>query len=177
MKRATWPLLVVMAIGSLVVWESTSGASNPAADRRYERTRTFSPPWKASCGPHDCGVPTILELPVETPTGVVEVDVVATLTLDHRTTPSDWGLVETSFRRGGPATSTQMNPGTFPIMSATPGRFSTTTLVWVKRNVPAGGRDYRFEVSVSPRRGDRNPDVTVQGRRLSFVVEMTESDH
>ena len=157
MKRATMIAVGLITIGGLILFESTSGASDPGADRRYERTRSFSPPWEASCGPHGCGVPTLIEVRVATPAAVAEVDVVATLTLDHRTSPADWGLVEATFRRAGPATATPMNPGSFPIMSPSPRRFSTTTLVWVKRKVPAAGRDYTFEVSVSPRPGNDNP--------------------
>jgi hypothetical protein len=175
MKRTTpWALVILVVIGSLIAWESASGAADPAADRRYERTRSFSPAWNARCDPHGCEVPTLIQVPVATPAGVSEVDVTAILTFDYRTTPDDWGFIEAAFRRsGGPRTL--MNPGSFPVLS--PGRFASTSLVWVKRNVPAAGRDYTFEVSVLPRRGDNDPDVSVRGRRLSFVVDMTESAH
>ena len=175
MKRTTpWALVAFVAMGSLIAWQSASGAANPAADRRYERTRTFSRTWAAECDAHGCKVPTLIQVPVSTPGAVAEVDVTATLTLDYRTSPSDWGLVQSGFaRNGGPRT--QMSPGNFPVVS--PGRFASTTLVWIRRNVSASGRDYTFDVSVLPRRGDKEPDVRVRGRRLSFVVEMTESAH
>ncbi len=175
MKRTTpWALVILVVIGSLIAWESASGAADPAAARRYERTRSFSPAWDARCDSHGCEVPTLIEVPVSTPAGVTEVDVTATLTLDYRTTDSDWGFVQAAFREKG-APRTPMNPGDFPVLS--PGRFGSSSLVWVKRNVPAAGRDYMFEVSVLPRRGDDDPDVSVRGRRLSFVVDMTESAH
>lgn len=175
MKRAIpWALVVGVAPGTLTFRESVSGAADPEADRRYERTRSFSPAWDARCDSHGCEVPTLIQVPVSTPRGVAEVDVTATLTLDHRTSRSDWAFVEAAFKRTGGA-RTQMNPGEFAVIS--PRRFGSTTLVWVKRNVPAAGRDYAFDVSVLPRRGDREPNVSVRGRWLSFVVDMAEAAH
>lgn len=176
MKRTSpWALVILVIIGSLLAWESSSGASDPAAHRRYERTQSFSPAWDAQCDSHGCEVPTLIEVRVATPGAVSEVDVVATLTLDLKTSAKDSADVRASFRRVGGGPITPMNPGEFPV--ASPRRFDSTTLVWVKRNLPAEGRDYTFQVSVAPRRGDRDPDVAVRGRKVSFVVELTRAVH
>ena len=176
MKRAAWALAGLMAFASLVFWGSATGASShPTDHRRYERTKRFTPPWEAFCSPHECGVPTVIEMPVGTPSGAANVDVVLTLTLDYRTSASDWGALLASFREGSAGPTIVMNPRAYAIMSPSSDRFATTTLVWVKKGIRAAGRNYTFRVGVNPRRGDDDPNVLVEGRKLSLVIDMTEA--
>lgn len=176
MKRGL--LLASAAIVAMVVVFSgapTTAGPDPTVDARYERAVRFQPAWEAGCGFDQCGIQRIVELAVTTPPRVANVDVVATLSLDHKTSPSDGGDVFASFREGDLAPATRIDPGPFPIMSPSPRHFSSTTLGWVKRGVPAAGRSYTFYVSVVPRDGDNDDDVTVKGRKLSFVIDIREA--
>ena len=176
MKRAAWALAVLVALASLVFPASGSGAVPKLDDRRrYERAVTFQPWWQAFCDQHECGVPTLIEVAVTTPSDVAHMDVVVTLSLDYRTSPSDWGNVHAFFSEDDVAPATSMNPGAFPIMSPSPRHFASTTLTWVKRGVPAAGRSYTFAVDVVAKDGSGDSEATVRGTKLSVVIDMVEA--
>ncbi len=175
-KRTAWVLVALMALGGLVFWGSATGASSHSPqDWRYERASIFENPWEASCDSHGCGIPTIGAMRVGMPSNVVRVDVVVTVSLDYKTSPSDWGAVRTSFKEGSDGSLTPMNPRNFTITSPSPDRLTSTTLVWAKKGLPAAGREYTFQVAVYARDANGDLNASVQGRRLSFVVHMTPS--
>ncbi|HEX8100046.1 MAG TPA: hypothetical protein VF660_07590 [Actinomycetota bacterium] len=117
-------------------------------------------------------MPIVALVRVTTPSDVQKVDVVATLSLDYKTSSGDWGQVEAFFRdTAGAGDFVALNPGSFPVVSPSSDLFTSTTLVWTKRAVPAAGRKYEFQIRINPRDGDSDAEVTVQGTKLSFVLE------
>ena len=173
MRRGAWLALVLILLFGVAFSGSTTAAGSHRSDhRRYEQALTYTPPWQSFCSQHECGVPTIVEIDVTTPSDIASIDVVTTLSFDYRTTRSDWGQVLAFFREDGVGPATRMDPGAFPIRSPSRRHLTSTTLVWVKRGVPAGGRSYTFAVEVVPKDGDGDSNVAIRGRKLSFVIDM-----
>ena len=138
---------------------------------RVERAFTLAPGWRSYCEGVDDGVcwnATPVEVPVTTPADQASVDVTLTVTLDYVTTRHTAAIAVARIEADTPP-GMRMGPGHFPL--APSPRSTTTTLTWVKRDLPAAGRTYAFKMSVLARwlAGDGN--FSVRGRKITAVIE------
>jgi hypothetical protein len=123
--------------------------------------------WGASCGSDFCGI-VVTSIPYTTPVAPQAVDITVTITLPYRTTRGDPASVQLLIDDG--AEGEAMRPGSFPLRPTTTR--TTTTLTWLKKDVPAAGKAYTFRLFAKPRRtvGDLGKS-SVSGQRLIVVIE------
>lgn len=130
--------------------------------------------WNVSCIGDACAELILADgVAVQTPSDVPQVDIVVSATLDYRTSEGDSIPVEARYR--APGVPGRLQPGRFRLVSPSQDRLTTSTLTWAKRQLPAAGLRYTFEIWVVPRPGaDLAMEAT--GRKVTVVVEAWRSD-
>jgi hypothetical protein len=127
---------------------------------------TFERSWTITCTPNACEQLPIGYLELSTP---ANVDVVATATLEYKTSAGDRARLELFYTPSGtPGPRITMPPGKFHLSSAT---FSSTTLSWAQKDVPGGGQGYFFQAGISAEDNDGDGKARVSGARVTLVVE------
>ena len=173
MKRSTFGAalactVVLLAATVVPAWSALhrSPTSTSAGLRVVQRNSE----WGISCGGDTCMGLVVDPLIADTPPGLAgPLDVVVTLTLDFRTSPSDVGLVRLRYRQdGGPWGS--MPPAIYPLSSL---RRSSTTLTWTFRGLSGAGASYEIEPVFTIRDGGRY-GYSFGGRHLVMVAEFWE---
>jgi hypothetical protein len=167
--------LVVTAIGASALTAAVlagggdAGQTQPGSAAVSRVERSFDRPWASSCDGDACVIAILFQLPVRTPERPARVDVTLTVTLQYRTSPGTAARAGASID-DGTAPYTRMGPRSgFPLA---PSRMpTTTTLTWVKRDLPASGRTYTFLMGVSPHSATGDDPFSVRGRKLTAVVE------
>ncbi len=160
-------LLVVAAITIPLALAGGGGSSTGVS--RVEQT--FVRAWSYGCQLDACtgGPRPFPPIEVATPGTTPEVDVVVTVTMEHKTTAGDYGLVRMRYvPTSGPPVA--MAPGDFRL--DTSGDRTTTTLTWITRDLTAGGNQYSFELFALPRSGNGDGSFSFSGRRFALVIEM-----
>jgi hypothetical protein len=119
-----------------------------------------------SCSFDACGIRPPAAIPYTTPTSVQAVDVTVTITFRYRTSRGHQAFAGLSVNEG--TSGTPMQPRrNYPLAPA--AKETTTTLTWFKKDLPAAGKEYTFELSAVP------PFVQgrsfVSARRLTVVIE------
>ena len=166
MRRLKFLVLALLVAGTTAV--GITAAVTRTADSegvsRVERRMMVS--WASDCETDNCGIVTT-PIAYTTPAAPASVDLTLTVTLDYRTSRRDTARAGVSLDDGTPPFE-RMRPS-YPLTTArTP---TTTTLTWMRRDVPAAGKEYTFRLSVAP--GDRNSDggSRVSGTRMTVVIE------
>jgi hypothetical protein len=104
-------------------------------------------------------------IPYTTPAAPEAVDVTVTITLTYRTSRGDDAVAGLSLDGGTPPYE-RMKPRSYPLRpSVAP---TSTTLTWVRRDVPAAGKAYTFHFSAAPAFGGRS---FISGTKLTIVIE------
>ena len=150
-----------MSLGSEV--EAGPGARGP--ETSIARARVFPEPWEAEKDLDDESVQLLTDYRITIPAGG-RGTLVATATLDVRTTRGDWGLISAGVRREGRQPGTTMRPGPHRI---TAPRRTTTTLSWIKKGLNPG-TTYVIELSGFARDGDGDQRARTSGRKLAFTA-------
>lgn len=136
----------------------------------------LSSPWRAL---HDEDViypADIFITAVTTPSSMPQIDVVVTVTIDHRISPGDTGTIFASHSQGD-APPVQMIPRAgYPLFSPSGQHPSTSMFSWITRGLPGAGRVYEFVVSVSPLDGSGDHQAVIAGSRGVLVVEIAVAD-
>lgn len=158
-----------VAVGvPFAVW--AAGESNPGSSGVSRIERTFAAKdWRCNIDP--CSG---YRFGLTTPTDVSTVDVVVTVTLAYRLGRGESARVTFGYATGPPPPipccgdepTTAFRPGAYPLASAG-GRTTTTTLTWIKRDLPAAGEAYRLYFHLDPR-VDAKIALT---RKATVVVE------
>ena len=165
--------LVVVAAGASALTAGLLagivGAGQPqAGSEAVSRVERTFDTLRSLCDVDFCVVGAI-PIQVTMPADQAHVDVTLTVTLAYRTSRNDGAVVFAGVDDGTPP-SAPMNPrGGFPL--APSQRSTSTTLTWQKRGLPAAGRDYTFELSISSRGLSGDGRSYVRGRKLSVVIE------
>lgn len=97
------------------------------------------------------------------------MDVVVTATLNYRTSADDAVAIRAIYRGGGHAGT--LRPGPWVLMSPSANRFTTTTVTWVKRLLPAAGREYTFRLEAAPRPGE-TVNMSAVGKKVALSIDM-----
>jgi hypothetical protein len=167
---------VVVALGTaavpLAIMAQAPENKGSVAVSRVERTFSFSHGWRSFCHGADfvvcLGVATPFRIPVTMPAEQETVDVTLTVTLDYVTTPQTAAIAGASIEDGTPP-DMRMRPGGFPLAPSL--RSTTTTLTWVRRDLPAAGRTYTFKMGVSARSLVGKTNFSARGRKITAVIE------
>jgi hypothetical protein len=180
MRRSitTVVVLAAFASGALLPAGARTGGPPPAPSEtlghaRVERRINFRPSWEAESGSDFSNVATLISRSLKTPSSAEAVDVVVTVTLLYRVSKKDSVAVGATLRPGGGGgAGDRLNGGLFTLRSPS-GRSTSTTLMWVGRDVPAGGKPYLFSLSAHALDGnDPGKGSLAMGRKLTYVVEM-----
>jgi hypothetical protein len=126
----------------------------------------FARAWESSCDFDDCGVATH-PIQYKTPSDQPFVDVSFTVTLDYRTSRSTTASAGLALDDGTPPYS-KVRPS---FALGTSRRLTSTTLTWIRRDVPAAGREYTFWLGIAPRSHTSDEKFFVRGRRMTVVIE------
>jgi hypothetical protein len=167
MKRWRLLLAALVALGTAAVPLAVMAQApeNQGSEGVSRIERAFSFPWKRACEGDACGVGPLVSIPVRMPADQAHVDVSLTATLEYTTSKGDLALIAASFWENGRQEA--LLPGRHAYRLGPSRAPTSTTLTWVRRNVPAAGREYTFTVEVWP------PfSAWVRGRQLTVVVEM-----
>jgi hypothetical protein len=164
-------LVLAVILAAMLIPAGSSAAPNPVGHRRFERTVLFSTPWQASCGP-SCGFAEIVEVTVTSPGGVSAIDLVSTLSFDFSISDGDGALVDLNLRSASGAPLGQLRPGAFSLVAPSADLFTSTSLQWVRTNLPASGVTYKIVAKVRAVDADASGSATVQGGKLTLVTEM-----
>ncbi len=166
--RLGMPAAVALAVllGATALAAAPSGAQQ--ADRGHVRYQDHvKDPWRRGCRSDTCLRGNVYAAEVATPGSAQHVDVVVTATLDLRTSRGDYAEVLVD----------GMAPA-YRVDSPSPRMRTSTTLVWEKRDVPAGGEDFDVSLWVSgedgPDRGSR--PGWVKGANITIVVDMLATE-
>ncbi len=144
--------------------------------QRREDTRRFKPPYLLLCGSDSCDGGGAATGAITTPKSVEAVDAVMTLTVQLKTSPGDSAFIEAVHRRRGVwKKSRPMRPRGYSRVVAE--RRSTTTLTWVRKNLPARGSRYGFDIGIYPASYRAPPrPAKLWLYSTSVVVELSPSD-
>jgi hypothetical protein len=155
----------------LVASAALAGGSNTETAGVVRVETLSSRDWHFGCHLDACiGGPLVVPaIPVTTSGAEPSVDIVVTSTLEFQTTPGDFGVLKMRFD-DGPGPAVQMSPRGWVVSSN--GRFTTTTVTWVARNVPAAGATYDFELLALPRKASPDGHFHIRGRKTVVVIEM-----
>jgi hypothetical protein len=157
--------LVGAAATALGVTAAVSRTEDSVGVSRVERV--ISSGWGTNCDFDFCGIQ-VTPIPYTTPAGAATVDVTVAITLDYRTSRADAGLVYLALDDGTPPNES-MRPRRW---SLGPARSpTTTTLTWMKADLPAAGATYTFQLSASALDRNGNGVARVGGRKMAVVVE------
>jgi hypothetical protein len=169
---------VVVALGTaavpLAIMAQAPENKGSVAVSRVERTFSFSRGWLwgSHCEGGEfvvcLGVATPVRVPVRMPADQATVDVTLTVTLDYVTTP-DTAVIAGARIEGRTFPGMRMRPGGFPLAPST--RPTTTTLTWIRRDLPAAGRTYTFKMGVSARSLVGETNFSARGRKITAVIE------
>ena len=173
MKRSSFGaalacVVVLLAAAVVPAWSALhrSPTSTSAGFRVVQRNSE----WGISCGGDTCTGVGVDPLIADTPPGLAgPLDVVVTLTLDVRTSPSDVGLVRLRYRQDGGPWAT-VPPATYPLSSL---RRSSTTLTWTFRGLAGAGARYEIAPVFTIRDGGRY-GYSFGGQHLVMVAEFWE---
>jgi hypothetical protein len=150
--------LIVVAAAAVGVTAAVMRTPDSTGVSRVERVSSLR--WGGTCDLDFCGI-AVVPIPYTTPTAPEAVDVTVTLTLTYRTTRGDSAHAGLSLDDGTP-----MRPRTYPLRpSVAP---TSTTLTWLKRDVPAAGQAHTFHFSAAPAFGGHS---SVVGTKLAIVIE------
>lgn len=112
---------------------------------------------------------------VATPASVDAVDVVLTVSFDYRTSKGDYGEIDANFRQLGDEGSEvfSLKPSSLGLVDSPSAKQRTsTTLMFIQRNVPGSGRTYEFTVDGAVRDGDLNGRALMSGGSASLVIDV-----
>jgi hypothetical protein len=161
MRRTVFLALVLLVVAATAV--GVTAAVTRTADStgvsRVERVMWVD--WGAVCGSDFCGI-VVTSIPYTTPVAPQAVDITVTITLPYWTTRGDPASVGLRIYDGTEGEA--MRPGRYPLRPTTTR--TTTTLTWLKKDVPAAGKAYTFQFSAQGRLNS-----SVSGKRLIVVIE------
>jgi hypothetical protein len=186
-RRASLALLLTGGtIGVLaLVAASRGGLAANAGSKGVSRVEVRLENSGGRCNFDWCAIGVGQPVTVTTPSDVDSVDIVVTVTAAYSISRGDSAWTAVGYRDpvappppcpppqpdqpprppcGGPTSL-----GSYPM--ASPGRQTSTTLTWFKRDLPAAGRSYAFSFGVSPRDVDGNHRSSVVAKRVVFVTE------
>jgi hypothetical protein len=160
-------IVTVVAFGSIAL----AGAFNTDTTGVVRVEKVSSRDWHFGCHLDAClaGPLAIPAFSVSTPVAEPTVDVVVTATVEFQTTPGDFAVLEMRYD-DGPGAPIPMGPRGWVLDSS--GRFTSTTVTWIARNVPAAGTDYEFSLLALPRKSSPDGHFHIRGRRTVAVVEL-----
>jgi hypothetical protein len=118
-------------------------------------------------------------IPYTTPGSVESVDVTLTVTFRYRTTPGDAASFSAALNDDAPPPDTlslPMRPSSFRVPGARSG--NTVTLTWIRRDVPASGKEYVIHLFAHPidRSGNRRAEVETVGAAAVVIESWTAGD-
>jgi hypothetical protein len=113
-------------------------------------------------------------IPYTTPASVESVDVTLTVTFRYRTTSGDAASFSATLNDDAPPPDTvslPMRPSSFRLPGASSG--NTVTLTWIRRDVPAAGKEY--VVHLFPNAIDRNGNERAEVKTVDGAAVVIES--
>jgi hypothetical protein len=155
--------LVVVAATAVGVTAAVTRTADSTGVSRVERVMLVD--WGSQCGSDFCFI-VPAGIPYTTPVAPQAVDITVTITLSYRTTRGDPASVQLLIDDGTEGDE-WMRPRSFPLRPTTTR--TTTTLTWLKKDVPAAGKAYTFQFFAKPRHALEN--ARVSGKRLIVVIE------
>lgn len=165
--------IAAVLLGAFAGAEAQAPPSEQTSHVRFETARRL--PWGASTKPGTQSTFTFFEREVATPAAVESVDIVLTLSLDFATSRGDYGEIGSSYRvtDDPDAGSRPLRPPRLTsVTSPLPQQLTTTTLVWIAKNVEAAGRTYEFSITAAARDGNNDARAQVFGKHFSVVIDM-----
>ena len=164
MRRSVLLTLVLIAAAATAVGvtAAVTRTEDSTGVSRVERVITTG--WGSTCDLDACAIG-VTPISYTTPTAPEAVDVTVTVTLDYRTTRGDPARAGLSLSDGTPPFQ-PMRPRSYPLRPTV--QPTTTTLTWLKRDLPAAGQAYTFQFSASPPFGGQSE---VSGKKLTVVIE------
>ncbi|HEX8098604.1 MAG TPA: hypothetical protein VF660_00200 [Actinomycetota bacterium] len=175
MKMRSAAALAASVAAVLVVWTSWSGSGQAtSSSERVEviRTATFAPSWTAEARGDVSDSPILVSVTVDSPSSLAQMDVIATATLDYKTSRGDQGAVRVEMVEGANKRGPALRPGPYRVVSPSSKIRTSTALQWGNRAVAAAGESYTFLLTVEA--VDRNGDGTafVNGKKVTLTIEM-----
>ena len=165
MRRIVIVVLALIAVATAAVGVTASVTRTPDSTGVSRVERVSSVRWGGTCDLDACGIVDV-PIPYTTPTAPEAVDVTVTLTLTYRTTRGDSAHAGLSLDDGTPPFELMRPRDSYPLRpSVAP---TSTTLTWLKRDVPAAGQAYTFHFSAAPGFGGHS---SVVGTKLAIVIE------
>lgn len=160
--------VLAVALGSAPAWSSSTNANAPHTVR-FESTKAQH--WAVGCEDAGCVGSLLMKAKVESPSSQ-RMDVVVTATMDYRTSTDGAVAIRGTYRGAG--RNGILSPGPWVLTSPSQGRFTTTTMTWVKRLLPAAGREYTFRLEAAPRPGEAT-EMFARGRKVALSIDMRPS--
>jgi hypothetical protein len=167
MRRPIFVALALVAAAATAVGVTAAVSRTPDSAGVSRVERVISTGWGGRCELDACAIG-VTPIPYTTATGPATVDVTVTITLDYHTSRDDSARATLTLDDGTPPLE-PMHPHGWPLG---PARVpTTTTLTWIRKDLPAAGAEYTFQFSASPLDRNRNGFAGVGGTKLTVVIE------
>jgi hypothetical protein len=144
MRKASAFLLVAL----LTACGSPEGASSPSPETWTTDTAMPLRGFSAGCHGDACSA-TSMDI-AKIPPQSTATDVVVQITVEGKTAPDDWASLDVGLDPGtmtDPTDNVSLRPGSYRVVLPAPA--SSTTLRWVKRNVPASTVGYDVSLGMT----------------------------
>lgn len=174
MRRLVVILAVIAAAATVAAPAASQAPPDQPAHRRIERSLVLDEPWRSTVG----GGLQIFSVSTGLPGGAAEYDIVVSATLELRTTSTDHADISASYHveSGAPHPPALFAPQDFRLMSAAPGRTSTTTATW-SGTLPHTDDPVTFAIQARAVDGpDEGTGARASGKKLTVVVDILPSD-
>lgn len=167
--------LVALVLAGCGVPGQVPGEGSPSREKWRRVVRIFNDsPWKVFCedegGTGHCNSAGLGRVPLRTPDWATDVRLVATVTVDARTSPGDAGAVGMTYEHSSFDEARRLKPHAWLVHSPSLRRGATFTFTGL---LPAKGRRYDVIPKVNPRDRTGDREVVVTGRRVVVVLEAT----
>jgi hypothetical protein len=159
--------IVVFALVLVTACADSDGPSHLAPETTV---REFTRATGGGCDVDACVQTTGWDVPVATPVGAEEVDLVVSVRFTYEVSESDGALAVVHLVLDGETRGTEMAPGEIRL-APTGGRNASTRLAWVEKDVLAEGRVHQVSFTLLPRDGDGNEQHSATALRGVVTVE------
>jgi len=147
-----------------------AGSTSRSSVRLEKIVQEFTIYTGGGCDYDACGQTTSWEVPVTTPSGQAEIDLLVSVSFTYRVSPRDFGLAVTDLVLDGETKGTPLSPQSYRLGSQG-GQKTSTTLTWFREGVPADGSTHVVAFTLLTRDGNGDQRNWAFARRGVVVVE------
>ncbi|MGH3042340.1 MAG: hypothetical protein ACRDNG_11505 [Gaiellaceae bacterium] len=159
-----------MSLTAVLLLTGFAGSARQSSVRLEKVVQEFTRSTGGSCDLDACVLTTDWAVPITTPAGQSEIDLLVTVSFTYQLSQRDFGLAVAGVVLDGETRGTCLTPESYRL-AAQGGRKTSVALTWFREGVPADGRSHRVYFSVLTRDGNGDLRHWAYAGRGIVVVE------